>query len=197
MDKIKDAIDELREYVERCTDHETVLLSDPPQHRVYGVREDFDRLIGKLEQVHIDDMAEMTDALVERDNLREGNKRLVEEYNTLLEWNTQLAKREVIELPKDADGEYLHIGDVMDNSHKSGFDAKVVIGISYHEGGKVCVRIDEERLRWLDPTDLKHHHEPTVADVLREFALKWGDACDEDAYVDEYAKKLRMADGGK
>lgn len=116
----------------------------------------------------------------------------------LMEGNEAIAadleKAGWVRLPKDADGEVIHIGDVMDNTHKRGFAAKTVIGISYHEGGKICVRVDENELRWHDPLKLHHHHEPTVVEVLREMVVDWDcapDGEDKDDVLKEYAEKLR------
>ena len=96
-------------------------------------------------------------------------------------------------LPVDADGVPIHVGDVMDNTHKDGFRAKRVIGICLHDGGKWTVEVDEERLRWHRTDKLRHHHAPTVEDVLREFAYGLGVPV-ADSYVAATAAKLRLAE---
>lgn len=103
-----------------------------------------------------------------------------------------------VELPVDADGEHIHIGDVMDNTHKDGFRAKRVTGICYHEGGHMTIEVDEVRLRWHDAGKLRHHHPPTVEDVLREFAdlvrkERIELATVSEGTIAEYAAKLRLA----
>ena len=64
-----------------------------------------------------------------------------------------------IPCPLDADGETIHLGDVMDNTHKDGFRSKRVTGICYHEGGQPTIEVDEDRLRWHNAYKL-HHVQP-------------------------------------
>ena len=101
---------------------------------------------------------------------------------------------ETVELPKDADDEYIHIGDVMEWCASG--ETLTVEGI----GSDVLFYIDGENAEWTAARNKRHHHEPTVEDVLREFADRvcnsghqWGlDAADTIA---EYAAKLRLAEG--
>lgn len=90
-----------------------------------------------------------------------------------------------IELPKDADGEYIHIGDVMDKG-------KVTCIRDCGKGWEVILN----SLYTYDAPSM-HHHEPTVEDVLREFAAKLierGELTNGGAQtIAEYAKKLRLA----
>lgn len=95
-----------------------------------------------------------------------------------------------IELPKDADGVPIRVGDVTD------------------KGDVTCIRdcgkgweVVLNNLSTFDAPSL-HHHKPTVEDVLREFGDKvcnsghqWGlDAADTIA---EYATKFRLANDGE
>lgn len=101
-----------------------------------------------------------------------------------------MAEHGWIRLPVDADGEYIHFGDVMEMDGDS--ELREVVGF-YEEGF----------LAWLNGRFVpcvanlyRHHHAPTVEDVLREFGdwyahTKGG--CDEDGIVAEYAAKLRLA----
>lgn len=113
-------------------------------------------------------------------------------YNVLI----GLADRidaEMVELPKDAGGEYIHIGDVMEWCDSG--ETLTVEGI----GSDVLFYIDGENAEWTAARNKRHHHEPTVEDVLREFADRvcnsghqWGlDAADTIA---EYAARLRLAE---
>ena len=98
--------------------------------------------------------------------------------------------------PKDANGEPIHIGDELD-------------GYGYPNGGAYCKAIvnevtilagpkDSVYRSWLmwDAKAVRHHHEPTVEDVLREFAI----ACEDTGnagpevteLVAEYAQKLQL-----
>ena len=117
-------------------------------------------------------------------------------YNVLI----GLADRidaEMVELPKDADGEYIHIGDVMEWCDSG--ETLTVEGI----GSDVLFYIDGENAEWTAARNKRHHHEPTVEDVLREFAEKVIDSQIPSVHptyeeaITEYAAKLRLADGGE
>ena len=104
-----------------------------------------------------------------------------------------LIDHEMVELPKDADGEYIHIGDVMEWCDSG--ETLTVAGI----GSDVLFYIDGAYAEWAAARNKRHHHEPTVEDVLREFAEKVIDSqipsvhpTYEDA-ITEYAAKLRLA----
>ena len=97
-----------------------------------------------------------------------------------------------VQLPKDANGEYIHIGDVMENIYGS---VDVVEGIL---SDRYLVLRDND---WLTiRADLSHHHhEPTVEDVLDEFASAYdrigGEDEEHQKYLDliaEYAAKLQL-----
>ena len=104
---------------------------------------------------------------------------------------------EMVELPKDADGEYIHIGDVMEWCDSG--ETLTVEGI----GSDVLFYIDGENAEWTAARNKRHHHEPTVEDVLREFAEKVIDSQIPSVHptyeeaITEYAAKLRLADGGE
>ena len=101
-----------------------------------------------------------------------------------------------IRLPKDADGEYINIGDVMESK-----GSNLLFGESSFEVRSM--RCDEcgwevyDRLggRYV-PSLLRHHHAPTVEDVLTEFAAKLierGELTNGGAQtIAEYAAKLRL-----
>lgn len=117
-------------------------------------------------------------------------------YNVLI----GLADRidaEMVELPKDADGEYIHIGDVMEWCDSG--ETLTVEGI----GSDVLFYIDGENAEWTAARNKRHHHEPTVVDVLREFAEKVIDSQIPSVHptyeeaITEYAAKLRLADDGE
>ena len=97
-----------------------------------------------------------------------------------------------VKLPVDADGEPIHIGDVMDGTCPSG----------KHVNGTVSAIGDG--VFWLSnvqfslkPDYMHHYHAPTVEDVLRDYAsriLIAGCIDEEDELVAEYAAKLRLAE---
>ena len=107
----------------------------------------------------------------------------------------------------DANDVPIRIGDVMEWS--DGSTAEVVgIGLDtffYVEDG-------EDTVEWSRASDKIHHHEPTVEDVLREFAQEMNEnlgmytceAIDADEWRDadaktiaEYAAKLKLVDDVK
>ncbi len=138
-----------------------------------------------------DELREYANEVIHREDYMAG---LAFDLNRIADRNDEVVASEYVRLPRDADGEVIHIGDVMDNTHKRGFAAKTVIGISYHEGGKMCVRVDEDELRWHDPLKLHHHHEPTVEDVLREFVDEFNrddtELCD-DEIIERFAGRIK------
>ena len=98
----------------------------------------------------------------------------------------QLEEWGYVELPKDVDGEYIHIGDVMEWCDSG--ETLTVEGI----GRDVLFYIDGENAEWTAARNKRHHHEPTVEDVLREFAYGLGVPV-ADSYVAATAAKLRLA----
>lgn len=103
-----------------------------------------------------------------------------------------------IELPKDADGEYIHIGDVVTMELMFGGMSKPLVvdrmELSHGKDGYLwCVALDTDETCWNQPS-LLHHHAPTVEDVLREFAEGLGVPV-ADSYIATSAAKLRLAGG--
>ena len=120
--------------------------------------------------------------------------------------DAELAERGLVELPKDAHGEYIHAGDVLDGYGKT----IEVVEMRYGRSGWVLISRDGNG--YADTFAFAHHHEPTVEDVLREFAdemnqnlgMYTGEAIDADEWRDadnktvaEYAAKLRLAGEGE
>ncbi len=107
-----------------------------------------------------------------------------------------------IKLPVDADGEPIHIGDVVEWCDSG--ETLEVVGI----GDDCLFYLDGEEAEWTAARNKRHHHEPTVEDVLRDMhmeldevtALYVGEAIDSDErdrdearIFAEYAAKLRLA----
>jgi hypothetical protein len=103
-----------------------------------------------------------------------------------------MAEHGWVKLPVDADGEYIHAGDVLDGY------GKTIEVVELRHGRSGWLLISRDGNGYDDTFVFTHHHEPTVEDVLREFANRvcnsghqWGlDAADTIA---EYAAKLRLA----
>ena len=92
-----------------------------------------------------------------------------------------------VELPKDADGEYIHVGDVLDGYGKT----IEVVELRYGRSGWVLISRDGNGYA---DTFAFTHHEPTVEDVLHDFICDVEeDVRDEREIIAEYAAKLRLA----
>ena len=109
----------------------------------------------------------------------------------------------MVPLPVDADGVPIHVGDVMDEQLPfGGYAAPAPVDtmeLSRGAGGYGwMVRLDSESGAFINPKLLRHHHAPTVEDVLREFAGEWLDMVDgtdeERELVKTFAAKLRLAE---
>lgn len=79
-----------------------------------------------------------------------------------------------MELPVDADGVPIRVGDVMENLRED-LEPKLhhrfkVYGIQYRDYGQVCTLTEDGRPSILyRANECRHYHAPTVEDVLREF----------------------------
>lgn len=115
-------------------------------------------------------------------------------------------------LPLDADGVPIHVGDVMEADNGTTFEVE---HISLYQWGWRCDGKGTDRsgvtcTAHAIPDGCRHHHAPTVEDVLREFAQEMnenlgmytGEAIDADEWrkadertIAEYAARLRLAEG--
>ena len=100
-----------------------------------------------------------------------------------------------IALPVDADGVPIRVGDVMEWPYGNG--EFIVEGI----GGNTLFYIDKDsnECEWTAAGDKRHHHEPTVDGILRDFGVDIAHALDADpnatvpeAVIAEYAAKLQL-----
>lgn len=117
--------------------------------------------------------------------------------------DADLAKHGLVRQPKDADGEYIHIGDVMEWCDSG--ETLTVEGI----GRDVLFYIDGENAEWTAARNKRHHHAPTVEDVLREACKAYHalliegmsdvahDMPAPSEIIAEYAAKLRLAGDGE
>ena len=92
---------------------------------------------------------------------------------------------ETVELPKDADGVTIRVGDTLDGYGKT----IEVVEMRYGRGGWVLISRDGSGYA---DTFAFAHHAPTVEDVLREFAYGLGVPV-ADSYIAAAAAKLRLA----
>lgn len=103
-----------------------------------------------------------------------------------------------MELPLDADGVPIRVGDVLtDGEHtytvtSVTFDSFAVTVCGYSETSLNSWPIDQ-------PGKMRHHHAPTVEDVLRDMLdsldLDPTSHVDRGAVIAEFAAKLRLAGG--
>ena len=97
-----------------------------------------------------------------------------------------------IRLPKDADGEYVYIDDVMEWPNGETFE---VVGIG--DGTLFYIDDSSEQADWTGAST-KRHHKPSIVedveDVLREFLEDWraSTIADGDDIIAEYAAKLQL-----
>lgn len=198
------AIEDLREYVNRQADNESAFadldeLVGAVEEETAGLRETLDDVLAELTDAKVEAVAlraGLEDLRDERDELREGNKRLVEERDRLkveLDYECEVRAAAVANyhesehLPYDADGKCVRIGNVyaegtVESMHLS--EDGWTVTVDYGRGSAIR-----------NPKTLHHYHEPTVADVLREFDREARDKHTKvgfDGLVDEYASKLQI-----
>lgn len=109
-----------------------------------------------------------------------------------------------VELPKDADGEHVHIDDVMEWPTTG--ETFEVVGIG--DGTLFYIDDGSEKADWTGASTKRHYKPPTVEDVLRDMHMKLdevtalyvGEAIDSDErdrdearIFAEYAAKLQLA----
>lgn len=110
-----------------------------------------------------------------------------------------------VRLPVDADGEPIHVGDVVVAQLLFGGESKPLVvdrmELSRGRDGDLwCVALDNDKECWNMPSILRHHRPPTVEGILRDFGVDIAHALDADpdatvpeAIIAEYAKRLRIA----
>ncbi len=120
-----------------------------------------------------------------------------------------------VRLPKDADGVPFRIGDKVDSDH---YEDGTVTGIQFYKiyngGIRTLIAVSPDGwdvATWHTPDEYRHHHEPTVEDVLLECCNMYHSLLIEDMndsiagvgrdyiapaeIIAEYAAKLRLAEG--
>ena len=119
-----------------------------------------------------------------------------------------MAEHGWVRLPVDADGKYIHIGDVMEWVRYEGSDQTIVRKVSGVGDGVFFAWSDEQgRYAQYEAKAYRHYHAPTVEDVLEQALNEaamldrpegyWPSAADITNIVNSLAAKLRLADDGK
>lgn len=102
-------------------------------------------------------------------------------------------------LPLDADGVPIHVGDVMKGEKVGGGFGEPFEVVGYIMSNGELEPMDEDRCPRTRKY-LHHHHEPTVADILRQFAdeiITFCTSVEDHECVDaieEFSKRLRLAE---
>lgn len=103
-----------------------------------------------------------------------------------------MAEHGWVRLPKDANGEPIHVGDTvewLDEPHHP----ITVVGV----GKNTLFYIDDDANAQWTMAITKRHHAKTVEDVLRDMLDAWGELpsnATNEAIIAEYATKLRLAE---
>lgn len=102
-----------------------------------------------------------------------------------------------VELPKDADGEVIHVGDKLDDGWRA-LQGEVRELILNHDGWWFRFKDNCEQFYVHEFHEWHHRHAPTVEDVLHDFICDLEEGVrDEVDLIAEYAAKLRLTDNGK
>ena len=117
--------------------------------------------------------------------------------NGITEYGSMVA-REYVKLPVDADGEVWHVGDfaVGEVNPKNPKAIERMIWYGPDSGWQ----LETNTIIYPCPDRPRHHHAPTVEDVLREFVTEFNrndsELCDEEI-IERFATKLRLAGDGE
>ncbi|MBR2683778.1 MAG: hypothetical protein IKE22_11005 [Atopobiaceae bacterium] len=105
-----------------------------------------------------------------------------------------------VELPKDADGVPIRVGDVMERMERCGKVVALQLSDNpWGDGNHWAIQLEGEQAPTVLDAFFHHYHAPTVEDVLREFAqecLTYATNVDDHEVVDaieKYAKRLTLA----
>ncbi|MEE1210295.1 MAG: hypothetical protein U0K60_09685 [Parafannyhessea umbonata] len=192
---------EKESFIDAFGDVPTDLAGDYSQLYIFRA-EDFGAWYRRVRDAHEREVdggvAGMTDAdLAEHGLCRIGSAAMWDEVRDTKD--RELSEEHgLVRMPVDADGVPIHVGDVMEWPYGNG--EFIVEGI----GGNTLFYIDKDsnECEWTAAGDKRHHHAPTVEDVLREFADEvWNRCCEGatasdsgiDGLVAECAAKLQLA----
>lgn len=127
----------------------------------------------------------------------EHEKAMADSYLSGTPTDEKLTELGWVRLPVDADGEYIRIGDVVDvmpTDKFTGHKNVVVTSVIFKRSAELVTVDTADRPFTFMPNRIRHHHVPTVEDVLREFADEVQRCCDTADTIAEYAKRLTLAE---
>ena len=187
--------DELREYADRLSNS---------RHPWSGIARDLDGIADRIDAAHqkAEDEWKAKDGQSWLHGYAECRAELMEGNEVIA---ASLEEAGWVKLPVSDDGNVLYIGDLVDEKLPfGGYAAPAPVDTMELSRGasgyRWMVKLDAENRALINPKLLRHHHAPTVEDVLREFALA---VCKDDALtirkgvVEEYAKRLTLAEGSE
>ena len=174
---------ELREWARDNTVQGVVLTTHPAQHPVHGTLESLLAIADRIDAEHEKAAAGCIHYDPER-------------HYCAVHGDTENGW---VRLPVDADGVPIHVGDVMEWCDP---DGEVTVTCEVDAVGVECFFAwDGANGRYAQKcaNAYRHHHPPTVEDVLDEFVARWMDTHHDDlpALKAEYAAKLRLAGDGE
>lgn len=191
--------DELREYVQSWRETPN-LMDELDAGDIDGLLGDFIAIADHIDAEHQKACDDAWNNGYEADYL--GIEKWLSEHPQAMEHHG------LVRLPKDADGEVWHVGDFV-AGEVNPRNPKAIERMLWY-GPDSGWQLETDTIIYPCPDRPRHHHTPTVEDVLRQFAhvgiriaAKHGiEAGEIDFYADEeaiveFATKLRLAEGGE
>ena len=125
--------------------------------------------------------------------------RIDAEHHAAIRELNNLADASVL-LPVDADGEIIHVGDMMERGEARGHVIALMLSEYPKKWGRGLhwgVQLEGEQAPTALDAYFRHYHKPTVEDLLREFVSEFNrddtELCDEEI-IERFAAKLRLAE---
>lgn len=219
MDNDHGITDELREWAKKLTrwwydhvknEYTYTMGTMPPSIDAIRLDEHILAIADRIDAEH--------ERLCSRSRSNGYNDGFTDGFNDIESWvvdhEDEMAEHGWVRLPKDADGEVIHLGDLLEITH--GFDVTDIGEVTdiHLQEGKCAVSICFEGDSGVTafPEDYRHYKQPAVEDLLRDMhakldevtALYVGEAIDSDErdsdearIFAEYAAKLRLAKEGE
>ena len=165
-------------------------IHDMMVEEIRRLKAERDRALAELDKA----LGEREDAMLSERNAAY-NAGFDEGFASADDWLAQhedaMAEHGWVKLPKDADGEYIRIGDVMEWPDGKTFE---VVGIG--DGVLFYAEDEDGPADWTGATTKRHHHVPTVEDVLEELLREYERDDSElttGEIIERFAAKLRLA----
>ena len=169
--------DELRKYADRLSDE----AARKSEHGFSPVAMGLERIADRIDAEHEAKVSYWQSASY-KDGFDEG---FASADDWLAQHEDAMAEHGWVRGPLDADGKMWRSGDMSDSNWG------VIEGIAY-EDGRWLISGHDTSAPWVPADSIRHYHEPTVEDVLREFAYGLGVPV-ADSYIAASAAKLRLA----